>query len=45
MSGNSKTICFKAILCCKSSVNLGGMHFVLKEKSNDNSLVTAHGKQ
>jgi hypothetical protein len=32
----SKTVGFKAILCCKSSVNLGWMNFLLAEKLNDN---------
>jgi hypothetical protein len=34
----SKTVDFKAILCCKSSVNLGWMTFLLMEKLNNNSL-------
>jgi hypothetical protein len=40
----SKTVGFKAILCCKSSVNLGWMNFLLAEKLKDNSLLIAHGK-
>jgi hypothetical protein len=39
-----KTVGFKAILCCKSSVNLGWMNFFLVEKLNDNSLLVADGK-
>jgi hypothetical protein len=35
---------FKAILYCKSSVNLIWTNFILMEKLNDNSLFTAHGK-
>jgi hypothetical protein len=39
-----KTVGFKAMLYCKSSVNLGWMNFLLVEKLNDNSLLIAHGK-
>jgi hypothetical protein len=35
----SKTVGFKAILCCKSSVNLGRMNLLLVEKLNDNPLL------
>jgi hypothetical protein len=44
MKDASKTVGFKAILCCKSSVNLGWLNFLLVEKLNDNSLLKAHGK-
>jgi hypothetical protein len=37
-----KTVGFKAILCCKSAVNLGWTNFLLVEKLNDNSLLIAH---
>jgi hypothetical protein len=40
----SKAVGFKAILCCKSSVNLDWMNFLLVEKLNDNSLLRIHGK-
>jgi hypothetical protein len=40
----SKNVGFKAILCRKSSVNLGLMNFLLVEKLNDNSLLIAHRK-
>jgi hypothetical protein len=40
----SKTADFKGILCCKSSVNLDWMNFLLVEKLNDNSLLIVHGK-
>jgi hypothetical protein len=33
----SKTVGFKAILCCKSSVNLGWMNFLLVKKLNDST--------
>jgi hypothetical protein len=35
---------FKAILSCKSSMNLGCLNFLLVEKLNDNSPLRAHGK-
>jgi hypothetical protein len=35
-----KTVGFKAILCCKSSVNLGWTTFFLVEKLNDNFLLS-----
>jgi hypothetical protein len=41
----SKTVGFKAILCCKSAVNLGWMNFLIVQKLNDNSLLRAHGKR
>jgi hypothetical protein len=40
----SKTIGVKAILCWKSSVNLGWMNFLLVEKLNNNSLLRTHDK-
>jgi hypothetical protein len=40
----SKTISFKAMLCRKSSVNLGWVNFLSVEKLNDNSLLIEHGK-
>jgi hypothetical protein len=40
----SNTVGFKAILCCKSSVSLGWMNFLIVEKLNDNSLLIVHGK-
>jgi hypothetical protein len=40
----SKTVGFKAILYCKSAVNLGWMNFLLVEKLNDNSLLIAQRK-
>jgi hypothetical protein len=45
MLGASKTVGFKGILFCKSSLNLGWMNFLVIEKLNDNSLLTAHGKE
>jgi hypothetical protein len=38
-----ETVGFKAMLCCKSSVNLGWINFLLVEKLNDNSLLPVHG--
>jgi hypothetical protein len=35
MLDTSKTVSFKAILCCKSFVNLGWMDFLFVEKLND----------
>jgi hypothetical protein len=43
MLDSSKTAGFKAILCCKSSANLGWMNFLLVEKLNDDSLLIARG--
>jgi hypothetical protein len=40
----TKTVSFKAIMCCKSSVNLDWMNFLLVEKLKDNSLLIAYGK-
>jgi hypothetical protein len=40
----SKTVGFKAILRCKSSVNLGWMNFLLMEKLNDDSLLMESDK-
>jgi hypothetical protein len=40
----SKTVGFKAILCCKSCMNLGWVNFLLVKKLNDNSLLKALGK-
>jgi hypothetical protein len=40
----SKTVGFKAILCCKSSVNFGWMNCLIVEKPNDNLLLRAHKK-
>jgi hypothetical protein len=40
----SMTVGFKAMLDCKSSVNLGWMKFLIVEKLNHNSLVITHGK-
>jgi hypothetical protein len=39
----SKAVDFKAILCCKSSVNVSWTNFLLVKKLNDNSLLRAHG--
>jgi hypothetical protein len=39
-----KSVGFKAILCCKFSVNLGWMNVLLVEKLNDNLLFIAHRK-
>jgi hypothetical protein len=44
MSDASKTVGFKAILYCKSSVNLGRVNFLLVEKLHNNSLLRALGK-
>jgi hypothetical protein len=44
MLDDSMAVGFKAMLYCKSSVNLDWMNFLFVEKLNDHSLLIAHGK-